>query len=518
MNQPNSSPSLSAQALPSADALRAVYANKQVGELFEFGRYPQGANGEVEPITWRVLQREADRLLVVAEQGLDCKPYHEDQRKISWADCTLHRWLNSEFYDNAFNERERKCILKTSIVNNEGPKTEDSVFLLSIDEAQSLFADDSVRHARLTDYAIKSKAYFAYDNGCCWWWLRSRGIGGDRAACVAPDGLVGNLGLGVGSDNIAVRPALSVHITPNAANCVTKSGASRNYLLFSAVLTVVAVIFCLSMVMLRGPGLGVPSPEPTGTIAVAQSVASSPDAMGTPAIEQGTASSPEPTRTPAIEQGEASSSEPMGTSAVAQSVASSASPLNTIYADKQVDEYFEFGRYPQGAHGEIEPITWRVLQREADHLLVIAEHGLDCQQYDNEFRPTTWADCALRRWLNSEFYDNAFNERERKCILKTSIVNNGGPKTEDSVFLLSIDEAQSLFADDNVRHARPTDYAIKSKAYSAYDNGCCWWWLRSRGSHDNDAAYVRPDGCVFSNGGHVNYDIITVRPVFKIAL
>ena len=35
----------------SADSLRAAYANKQTGERFEFGRYPQGENGEVKPIT-----------------------------------------------------------------------------------------------------------------------------------------------------------------------------------------------------------------------------------------------------------------------------------------------------------------------------------------------------------------------------------------------------------------------------------------------------------------------------------
>ena len=87
--------------------------DKQVSDRFEFGRYPQGANGEVEPITWRVLQRNSDSLLVIAEQGLDAKPYNEEFCDITWADCTLRRWLNGEFFNKAFNEQEQSLI-KTS--------------------------------------------------------------------------------------------------------------------------------------------------------------------------------------------------------------------------------------------------------------------------------------------------------------------------------------------------------------------------------------------------------------------
>ena len=53
------------------------YANAQVGDRFRFGCYPQVPNGEVKPIVWRVLKRDSDGLLVIAEQGLDCKKYNE---------------------------------------------------------------------------------------------------------------------------------------------------------------------------------------------------------------------------------------------------------------------------------------------------------------------------------------------------------------------------------------------------------------------------------------------------------
>ncbi len=530
MNQSNSSASKSAQDLPSVNTWQTIYAGKQVGDCFDFGRYPQGADGEIEPITWRILQRNADRLLVIAEKGLDCKPYNADRISINWAGCTLRRWLNSEFYDKAFNEQERKYILQTSIVNDAGPKTEDYIFLLSVGEARSLIANESELCAKPTEYAVKNGAH-SYDDCCCWW-LRSRGIGGDSAACVAPDGLAGDLGLGVNSDNVAVRPALSVHISPTTPNSVAKLSASRNYVLLIAVLALVAVTFYLSTVLLKEPGSVSTSPEPMETPAVTRSVASSPEPMQTPAVAQSVASSPEPMETPAAAQSATSSPEPMGTSAVAQSAASlpktmvtpdvtqtaaiSASSLHNIYAYKQVGECFEFGRYPQGANGDSKSITWRVLQRYVDHLLVIAERGLDCKPYNTGFISIDWAGCTLRDWLNSEFYDKAFYEQERACILKTSIVNDAGPKTEDYIFLLSVDEAKSLFANDMERCAKATEYADGNGTFVYL--GRCWWWLRSRGNHVDDAAYVRADGHVYVNGGRVQHDNIAVRPALKLAL
>ncbi len=420
MSQSNSSSSLSASGLSSVDTLRTVYANKQVGECFEFGCYPQGANGEIEPITWRVLQRNTDYLLVIAERGLDGKPYNEKLCEITWADCSLRRWLNSEFYNMAFNEQERKCILQSSIDNNACSDTEDCVFLLSIDEAKSLFANDNECRAEPTEFAVKNGTRMV-DNGCCVWWLRSRGRSRDRAAYVRTDGDIVSFGGEVKIDVFAVRPAFRIALVAQ-------------------------------------PSLYKPATAP----------------------------------------------------------ASAVPSLRTIYADKQVGERFEFGRYPQGANCEIEPITWRVLRRKADHLLVIAEQCLDCNSYDDEFRKVTWAGCTLRRWLNLDFYYIAFNEQERKCILQTNIVNNTGPNTKDRVFLLSFREADILFANDNARRAKPTEYVIKNEVYT-FKNYCCWW-LRSRGCRDDVAAYVLTFGDLLVDGISVRNCLITVRPALKLVL
>ena len=40
----------------------------------------------------------------------------------------------------------------------------------------------------------------------------------------------------------------------------------------------------------------------------------------------------------------------------------------------------------------------------------------------------------------------------------------------------------------------------------------CWWWLRSPGNYQNNAANVNNDGNVNNNGNNVNNDNNAVRP------
>ena len=123
---------------------------------FDFGRYPQDANGEVKPITWRVLKRDSDSLLIISEKCLDVKLYNEKCVDITWAECTLRAWLNGEFFIRAFNEQEQSLIKTSNLANNAGPSTEDRVFLLSVDEVKCLFADNDDRGCKTTAYAVKN--------------------------------------------------------------------------------------------------------------------------------------------------------------------------------------------------------------------------------------------------------------------------------------------------------------------------------------------------------------------------
>ena len=205
---------------------------------------------------------------------------------------------------------------------------------------------------------------------------------------------------------------------------------------------------------------------------------------------------------------------------------------NIYYANKQVGDRFEFGRYPQGPNGEIKPIVWRVLHRDSKSLLVISERALDAKPYNKKKCDITWADCTLRRWLNNEFVKKAFTEQELSLIQTSKINNNVGPSTQDRVFLLSSDEARSLFSGDGDCICKPTDYAVKSGAWVVhprpkYDGaerntwkyvGNTYWWLRSRGVDSVSAEYIFADGsCVYSYG-YVNKVDVSVRPALRLAI
>ena len=185
-----------------------------------------------------------------------------------------------------------------------------------------------------------------------------------------------------------------------------------------------------------------------------------------------------------------------------------------------------YGRYEQdnnSANGK-EPIRWRVLQREGDKALLIAEQNLDSQRYNTSFTSVTWETCSLRPWLNGTFLNAAFTVEEQKGILTSTLKNDDNPKyktdggnpTQDKVFLLSIAEAETLFRSDADRVAKNTAYA---KAQGAYDSsGAVWWWLRSPGDDRYNAAHVFTDGSVSRLGSNVNYARNAVRPAFWLHL
>ena len=190
----------------------------------------------------------------------------------------------------------------------------------------------------------------------------------------------------------------------------------------------------------------------------------------------------------------------------------------------QVGDFITFGHYPQGDNDEVQPIEWQVLRRDCDGLLVVSQYALDCKPYNESRCDITWSECSLRKWLNSEFIDKAFDAAERQRIRQVHLCNPnshwdsnvpGGPDTDDKVFLLSHDEAEQLFADSASRQCRATAYAKNNKAWIA-DNGMCFWWLRSPGEGTNCAADVYRDGEIFDY--YVDYDLIAVRPACKIAL
>ena len=180
------------------------FENAKVGDYVKFGNYPQTGEGKKQPIEWQVLAKENNKMLVISRYALDAKRFDDDSN--NWKNSEIRSWLNGDFYNNAFNEKEKKCI-KSSNLSDVG--TIDNVFLLSTKEAKKYFVNKEIRKCKVTDYAKKNSDWLD-DNGYSWWWLRSLELNYDNVVCLV--GRTGNVSSSDVSFEIFVRPALWINI------------------------------------------------------------------------------------------------------------------------------------------------------------------------------------------------------------------------------------------------------------------------------------------------------------------
>lgn len=183
------------------------------GTYIRFGKYEQDndeSNGK-EEIEWFILDKQEDKMLVISRYALEYLPYNTEQKKVTWETCSLREWLNSTFYEVAFDSEEQRLILNTT----------DRVFLLSMEEARSYFAgdvnnwiaEDDARACQGTSYCYAKGAVKGDSTGTCWWWLRSPGSNPDSAAGVYIGGGIDDMG-SMYSYEEAVRPAMWISLEP----------------------------------------------------------------------------------------------------------------------------------------------------------------------------------------------------------------------------------------------------------------------------------------------------------------
>ncbi|MBO5287565.1 MAG: hypothetical protein J6B34_05520, partial [Clostridia bacterium] len=177
-------------------------------------------------------------------------------------------------------------------------------------------------------------------------------------------------------------------------------------------------------------------------------------------------------------------------------------------------------------HGmQIEDIEWRVLERDGNRALLISNHIIDRQKFNESSENTSWEKCSLRKWLNNDFYNTAFSSSEKSRILTTSLKNVPNPRhgtssgndTNDKIFLLSIDEVKKYFPSDAYTRCQVTLFAKNKGAYcdGAYFGN---WWLRTSGQFAQNATYIFDIGGVSAMGYDVTGTIFGVRPAMWISL
>lgn len=173
-----------------AGAIDCVDLDKaEVGDLIALGQYDIApGNDKLEPIKWRVLDKQGDRLFVLCDQLIDSYAYNTnpnqtDLDSVTWENSTVRVFLNSpEGFLSMFSEEELALIETTHLENKEAndrlnyywgnlydvdgatysdmgkqnrhddPETDDKVFLLSLDELEKYFGEASEPSPDDNDY------------------------------------------------------------------------------------------------------------------------------------------------------------------------------------------------------------------------------------------------------------------------------------------------------------------------------------------------------------------------------
>ena len=196
-----------------------------VGDIVFFGVYEQDndtSNGK-EDIEWRVLAKEDGRILLITDKAIDCQQYNATYTGTTWEKCSLRKWMNESFLNDAFSYNECKQIQKTNVSADKNPDyttissgnaTVDKVFLLSITEVEKYFISDESKKCIPTNYTMASDAYIYGEDELitCYWWLRSPGDSQNAAACVKTDGSIRYYGYHVDSSDIGIRPTMWVSV------------------------------------------------------------------------------------------------------------------------------------------------------------------------------------------------------------------------------------------------------------------------------------------------------------------
>ena len=127
-------------------------------------------------------------------------------------------WLNGEFLERAFDDRERARLCPVRVKAERNPRfdvdpgrdTMDAIWIPSLSEARELIAMGLDTLCEATSHA-QNEGLYVDDTGCCNWWLRTPGRASDHAIPVNPAGSIGEWGCLV-SSKIGVRPVIALSI------------------------------------------------------------------------------------------------------------------------------------------------------------------------------------------------------------------------------------------------------------------------------------------------------------------
>lgn len=195
-----------------------------------------------------------------------------------------------------------------------------------------------------------------------------------------------------------------------------------------------------------------------------------------------------------------------------------------VDVEKNIGDVVEFGSYYINDENKKEPIEWIIVDKneELKTELLISKKALDRKKFNEVYASTTWQKSPIRKWLNNEFYNEAFENVGAKFVLTSPVDNHQNPiyktvegsVTYDKVFLPSYEEVQKYLKEETLK-CEPTKYFENIGGYVS-EEGYVDWWLRTAGDADNHTMNISANGEIILKGDYVNTDDFGIRPMIKI--
>lgn len=153
---------------------------------------------------------------------------------------------------------------------------------------------------------------------------------------------------------------------------------------------------------------------------------------------------------------------------------------NNMLKSLKANDIFEYGTYHDI------PLKWKALSVSQNDVLAITEEAVSFANLQgNEEYTFKWNNCALRKWLNVNFYQSSFNIDEKKRIIS---------KEQDKVTMLSKNEVSKY---------QITELICNST-----------WWIKTLDVIEN-VYYMDESGIIEATN---NRTLCGVRPVIRLSL
>ncbi len=230
------------------------------------------------------------------------------------------------------------------------------------------------------------------------------------------------------------------------------------------------------------------------------------------------------------------------------------STMGDDYSDAIFEKYesIKFGTQKSGLFNiSSEPIEWIVLDKQDKKALLMTKYIIDCKAFDyvdienidsisasekSKYKDITWESSSLRKWLNTDFYNECFTKNEQSKIVETLLDDT---KTNDKAFCLSEQEYKKYFDNnnyyDNLRqieglNAYYNGATIRNKKAISYDTlkaipavDTYEYWLRDKDLNIKEYGIEFGESKIVNYFGDVQSDIncdiyCGVRPAMWVSL